>query len=69
MRDRFSGYRDVVRQRFPTQRHPADLGTFEQRVVNVRRGFQRTVYQMVQTGVDWNRPAQAGASRCGTSSS
>ena len=48
----FRGYREVIRRRFPTQRHPEDEQTFVNRVVNVRRGFQRTVYQMVQTGVD-----------------
>lgn len=52
MGGRFRGYRETIRQRFPTQKHPEDQRTFEQRVVNVRRGFQRTVYQMVQTGVD-----------------
>ncbi len=34
----------------PSQRHPADRCTFEQRVVNVRRGFQETVYCTVQRG-------------------
>lgn len=52
MRDRFGGYREVIRRRFPTQRHPEDLLTFEQRVKTVRQGFQRLVYRMVQTGVD-----------------
>jgi hypothetical protein len=52
MDSRFKGYREVIRQRFPTQRHLEDRKTFEQRVVNVRRGFERTVYGMVQTGVD-----------------
>lgn len=52
MGKRFTGYREVIRRRFPTQRHPEDLKTFEQRVVNIRRGFQRTVYGMVQQGVD-----------------
>src|SRR3954452_4396828 len=60
---RFSGYREVIRRRFPTQRHPEDQRTFEQRVTTVRRGFERLVYQTVQTGVydgiDPRKPAFA----------
>jgi hypothetical protein len=52
MDDRFKGYREEIRRRFPTQRHPEDLKTFEQRVTTVRRSFERLVYQTVQTGVD-----------------
>jgi hypothetical protein len=52
MDERFTGYREVIRRRFPTQRHPEDQRTFEQRVTTVRRGFERLVYQTVQTGVD-----------------
>src|SRR3954467_4013694 len=52
MDKRFKGYQEEIRRRFPTQRHPEDLKTFEQRVTTVRRGFERLVYQTVPTGVD-----------------
>src|SRR4051794_17804835 len=52
MDKRFTGYQEEIRRRFPTQRHPEDLKTFEQRVTTVRRGFERLVYQTVQRGVD-----------------
>src|SRR3954453_5662525 len=52
MDKRFKGYQEEIRRRFPTQRPPEDLKTFEQRVTTVRRGFERLVYQTVQRGVD-----------------
>ncbi len=52
MDKRFKGYQEEIRRRFPTQRHPEDLRTFEQRVRTVRTGFARAIYRTIQTGVD-----------------
>src|SRR4051795_12901991 len=52
MDGRFKGYREEIRRRFPTQRRPDDLKTFEQRVRTVRTGFERSIYRTIQTGVD-----------------
>ena len=52
MRVRFDHYPDLIRQRATIQRHADDAKTFEQRVVNVRRGFQQLVEQMAQQGID-----------------